>query len=298
MIDSDRAARLAAFGAIALWGVSFVATKVVLEELDPIPLVVARFALGAAFLHVVLLVCGRPLVPPRRHWSSLALMGVVGVTLHQSLQVQGLVTTTATNTGWLIGLIPIWTALLAAGFRGEAFGPRRVAGLVLGLVGTVLVVTRGVFGAAVLLRPAALGDALVFASTWTWAIYTLVGRETLRELGPLRAVAASMAFGWVLLLPGLAAREGWTAIAGLSGEAVAALLFLGLGCSGLGYLLWYGALSRLEAGDVSAFLYLEPLVTMAAAALWIGERILPVTVAGGLLVVAGVALVQSGSGEG
>ena len=70
------------------------------------------------------------------------------------------------------------------------------------------------------------------------------------------------------------------------------MLFLGIACSGLGYLFWYGALERIEASRVAAFLYLEPLVTLAAAVVMLGESVTLTTVAGGLLVLAGVALVQ------
>ena len=72
----------------------------------------------------------------------------------------------------------------------------------------------------------------------------------------------------------------------------AAVLFLGICCSGLGYLFWYRALERMEASRVGALLYLEPLVTLAAGALLLGEPIRPATVAGGLLLLAGVGMVQ------
>jgi len=67
---------------------------------------------------------------------------------------------------------------------------------------------------------------------------------------------------------------------------------LGVACSGLGYLYWYRALERVEASRVAALLYLEPLVTLGAAVVLLAEPVGLVTVAGGALVVGGVALVQ------
>jgi drug/metabolite transporter (DMT)-like permease len=78
----------------------------------------------------------------------------------------------------------------------------------------------------------------------------------------------------------------------LSAVGWSAVLFLGIACSGLGYLFWYGALERIEASRVAAFLYLEPLVTLAAAALLLGEPIRVLTILGGLLLLGGVFLVQ------
>jgi len=68
--------------------------------------------------------------------------------------------------------------------------------------------------------------------------------------------------------------------------------FLGIGCSGLGYLFWYGALERIEVSRVAAFLYVEPLVTLSAAVLLLKENVTASTLIGGLLVLASVFIIQ------
>ncbi len=102
-----------------------------------------------------------------------------------------------------------------------------------------------------------------------------------------------MLFGWLMLLPVFVASAGWHDYARLSSSGWAAVLFLGVACSGLGYLFWYGALERVEASRVAAFLYLEPLVTLAAAVLLLAEPVGLTTAVGGLLVLGGVVLVQT-----
>jgi len=220
-------------------------------------------------------------------------MGFVGIFLHQTIQAHGLVTTSATNAGWLIGLCPIWTAVLARFVRGERFGGRKVGGLIVGFAGAALVVTGGRIGSDTLALPSTRGDLLVLASTVTWAVYTILGHRTLRRLGALPATAGAMLLGWAMLAPGFALGEGWSEIPSLSATGWGSLLFLGIACSGLGYLFWYGALEKIEASRVAAFLYVEPLVTLAAAAALLGERPSAPTIAGGLLVLAGVYAVQS-----
>ncbi|HEU4680189.1 MAG TPA: DMT family transporter [Gemmatimonadales bacterium] len=287
------AARLAAFGAVVLWGVSFVATKAALREVSPVTLIFARFALGIAVLFLILKLRRESLVPPRDAWLMLAVMGFVGIFVHQMLQVHGLTLTTAVRTGWLIGLIPIWSALLAAMFLGESFGPRKVFGLFLGTVGAVLVITRGELSSRVLALPATRGDLLILASTVNWAIYTILGRETLKRLGSSRATAAAMFVGWAMLIPFFVNTAGWQEYRYLSSTSVIAIVFLGVGCSGLGYLFWYAALERIEASQVAAFLYLEPLVTLMAAVALLGESVAVSTILGGVLVLAGVLTVQA-----
>jgi drug/metabolite transporter (DMT)-like permease len=285
---------LAALGAVVAWGISFVATKAALRELSPAVLIFTRFAMGVALLHALLAVRGTPLVPPRERLPMLALMGFIGVFVHQTIQVEGLARTTAVRTGWLIGLIPIWSALLSAAFLRERFGARKLAGLALGFAGAILVVTRGSFSAELLGLPSTTGDLLILASTLNWAIYSAVGGGTIRELGARRATAGSMLPGCLMLAPLWVRERGWESYAGLSAAGWTALLFLGIVCSGLAYLAWYSALKRLETGRVAAYLYVEPLVTLAAAVTLLGEPVAATTIAGGLVVLLGVYLVQRG----
>ena len=284
--------RLAALAAVTLWGISFVATRAALSEISPVSLVFTRFALGTAFLLTLLAVRRRLELPPRESWPALAAMGFLGIFLHQMLQAHGLALTTAVHTGWLIGLIPIWSALLSAVVLREKLGSAKIAGLLLGFAGAALVITRGKLSGGLLALPTTRGDLLILASTVNWAVYSVVGRRTLARLGSARATAFAMLAGWAMLAPLFFLRSGWTEYARLSRAGWAAIAFLGIGCSGLGYLFWYAALERLETSRVAAFLYLEPLVTLAAAVVLLGEPVHGTTVVGGLIVLAGVFLVQ------
>ena len=290
-------ARVAALAAIVLWGVSFVATKAALREVSPVTLIFTRFALGVAVLVLILRLRRESLIPPRESWLMLTVMGFVGIFLHQMVQAHALTLTTAVRTGWLIGVTPIWSAVLAAAFLGEGFGPRKILGLLIGLTGALLVITRGELSAGVLALPSTRGDLLVLASTWTWAIYTILGSDTLKRLGSARATAAAMFAGWVMMIPFFVAAFGWHEYWHLSSTSLVAILFLGVGCSGLGYWFWYAALERIDASQVASFLYLEPLVTLLSAVALLGETVTFSTIAGGLLVLVGVVTVQT-SGAG
>jgi drug/metabolite transporter (DMT)-like permease len=282
-----RSPRFAAAIAVVFWGISFVATKAALAEVPPVTLIFLRFAIAA----VVLLAIVREL-PPRSAWPALALMGFIGIFVHQMLQSYALTMTSATSTGWLIGVTPIWSALLSALVLRERFGFWKVLGLAGGFAGALLVVTKGDFSPSVLGRPSAAGDLLILISTVNWAAYSVLGHNTIRTLGPRRATSGAMLFGSLMLAPVFVAQKGWRQIPSLSVTGWSALLFLALCCSALGYLFWYGALERIEVSRVAALLYAEPLVTFAAAALLLGERVSAVVVAGGILVLISVLIAQ------
>ncbi len=286
--------RLGAFLAVVLWGVSFVATKAAVAEVSPFTVVFTRAGLGTLVLVAILALRRQSPWPPRDALAALAGLGFVGVAFHQLLQAWALTLTSAVNTGWLIALIPLWSALLAAAFLREPFGARKVTGLLAGFAGAVLVVSRGRLGRASLALPSTRGDLLVLASTVNWAVYTVIGHRTIRRLGPTRATAGVMMLGWLLLAPPFLAWGGFGEYGRLSASGWGALLFLGVACSGLGYLLWIGALERVEVSRVAALLYLEPMATLGAAVLLLGEPVGLATVAGGLVILGGVYLVQTG----
>jgi len=174
----------AALIAVVVWGISFVASKAALREISPVTLIFTRFAIGTALLTIMVHLRGSPLLPPRDTWPALALMGFVGIFAHHMLQASGLTLTTAVHTGWLIGVIPIWSAVLSALLLKERFGAMKIAGLVGGFAGALLVITRGQFGREVLQLPATRGDFLILLSTVTWAVYSILGHGTLKRLGP------------------------------------------------------------------------------------------------------------------
>jgi drug/metabolite transporter (DMT)-like permease len=278
--------------AVVFWGISFVATKAVVAEISPFALILVRTTLGTAFLLVVLAIRRVPVLPPRSAWPTIALMGFVGVAFHQLLQAYALTLTSAVNTGWLIGLTPVWSALLAWLWLGERMSALKIAGLALGFVGAAVVVTGGKLSGGLLALPSTRGDLLILLSTLNWALYSVLGRKTLLSLGSTRATAGAFLAGLMLLAPTAFIGEGLGALGRLSLSGWAAVLFLGVCCSGLGYLFWYRALETMEASRVGALLYLEPLVTLAASMALLGERIGVATIAGGLLLLAGVAIVQ------
>jgi drug/metabolite transporter (DMT)-like permease len=286
-----------AFLAVALWGASFVATKLVLRELSPITIILLRFALGLGALIFIVRLKRAWAFVPRRDWGWFLFLGFNGIFVHQLLQVNGLVSTSATNTGWMVALIPIFTALLAWLLLGESFASVQVMGLALAVLGTLLVISRGEFELGTIGLPATRGDILVFLSAPNWAIFSVLSKRLLTRYPPSFMMVVTMGLGWLMLLPLFVAAAGWRELQGLSLPGWAGLVFLGLFCSGLAYVFWYDALEAAGAGQVASFLYLEPLVTLIVAVLLLEERPLIGTLVGGGLILTGVWLVNRHRGQ-
>lgn len=283
---------LKALASVGFWGASFVATKVALRELSPLAIIAARFALGLAFLLALLAWRRETRLADRRDLAWLALLGMLGITVHQLLQSVGLLTTTATNSGWMVALIPVFTAVLARLMLRERFGGAKVAGLVLASAGALIVAARG-FDLRGLVANATPGDVLMLLSAANMALFTTWSKRVITRYPPVVTMTHVMAFGWLASLPLLAVDRGWGAFPALSAAGWGSLLFLGVGCSGIAYAFWYDALSEIDASALSAFQYFQPMVTLVVANLVLGEPVTPAVVAGGAAILGGVRLVTA-----
>jgi drug/metabolite transporter (DMT)-like permease len=289
--------------AVIFWGSSFVATKIVLRELNPTTIIPVRFGMGVLVLAVANF---RKSFRPIRLKAipKLALLGFLGIALHGWLQATGLKTVAATVTAWVIATIPVFVALLGWAFLGERLSLVQIAGIVIAAVGALAVVSGGDLRALFAGRVGTVGDILIGISALNWAIFTVLskrvlGSETHHLMGegngrgdPVRMMLYVMAFGWIFSLPGMILDKGWLALQTLSLQGWWALIFLGVACSGLAYLFWYKALDRIAATQVGVFLYFEPLVTAVVAWPILGEAMTGLIALGGAAILLGVWLVN------
>ena len=117
--------------AVTAWGASFVATKIALRELTPVALVWARFAMGVVVLGLFVGVRRQFRRVEPRDLAYFLLLGFFGITLHQWLQSNALVTAQATTTGWIVATTPLFIALLGHVFLRERLGAKGYAGILM-----------------------------------------------------------------------------------------------------------------------------------------------------------------------
>jgi len=277
--------------AVAVWGASFVATKVALAELPPMTIVWLRFAVGLLVLGGFVVARGEFRLPEARDLAYLAMLGFLGITVHQWLQVHGMQTTEATTTAWIVTTIPVFIAVLGVLFLGERMTLFQAGGILVAACGVLLVLGRGDIGSLGLERGGSVGDMLVFLSAPNWAVFSILSRRELRRHPPARMMFYVMLFGLLFTTPWLPAEGGLAVLPDVSGAAWVSLAFLGVFCSGLAYVFWYDALRAMPAYHAGSMIYLEPLVAAAVAGVVLGEVLAPAALAGGLLIVSGVWMV-------
>ena len=278
---------LAAGFVTVIWSSAFAAFAYGLSAFSPPELALLRFGIASLIL-LVPVALGWIVLPPRRDWPAVALLGLLGMTVYQLAFGYALTRVAAGAVAVIIALAPGVTAAFAALRLGESLTGRMAIGLAVAFVGAVLVSFGS--GKALHFEPMAL---LVLVSVLVTSIYFVWQKPLLARTTPLGFTAASIFAGTLGLLPfGLHLPEK---LALASSPQILSAVYLGVVPTVLGYLLWNWALSRAPAATVSSFLYAQPLLASVIAWFWLGQTLGALAIAGGVLAVGGVILTIRGS---
>lgn len=272
-----------AFSAILIWGTTLASTKVLLRHFTPEEIIVYRFALAYGLL---LLLCRDQM--GWTGWRDELLfcgLGVTGVTLYFWTENAALKYTLSANVGMIVSAIPILTAMLAHyTTHDEKFRPNLLLGFVVAMAGIGLIIYNG---QRLQLNP--LGDILALGSALFFTLYNILIRKAPGGYGRIVMVRKTFFWGWIASFPIWLLTGGELApLASFSFDAVANLVYLATFASVLGYGMWNKAIEIIGAVRTSNYIYLMPLFTMIAAVLVLDERITPLMLAGGALILLGV----------
>ena len=276
--------------AVVVWGGSFVATRIALDALTPFGLIAIRLWMGAGLLALVMAGRKQRLMPEPADLPRCVFLGVV-LAAHLLIQAYGLLYTSAINTGWIIGFIPVTIAIGAWLLGQQRLNRTGWGGVGLGTLGVALVTAIAPRDFA----RAHFGDLLQLGSCLTWTVYTLAAARPNASSGVLRVTTFGMAAA-AALSSVVAVFTGFVS-GPLTPRSLTALVFLGVICGGVAYYLWFAAVERHGPAKIGALLYIEPFVALATGALVLHEHVTLNAVAGGLLVLVGVALVARGASK-
>ncbi|MBS3944401.1 MAG: DMT family transporter [Melioribacter sp.] len=275
--------------AVIFWGGSFIATKHALEEIKPLAIILLRQILGIGLLTIIAIHQKKSFtINIKDHKWIFLLSGIAS--LHLWIQVTGLQYTSASNTGWIIGITPVFMVLLALIFFKESISPLQISGIAISFSGLLLLVSKGDLSSIDLISNQ--GDFLVLFSSFTWAVYSLVGKKITINYPPLMTILFLFVMMSFYLIPFTLTGENISSVISLSLTGWISILFLGIFCSGIAYVLWAQALSEMQATKVGTFLYIEPFVTVFAAWILLNEQISFLTFVSGLIIIGGVILVN------
>ncbi|HJC24470.1 MAG TPA: DMT family transporter [Candidatus Eisenbergiella merdavium] len=278
---------LAALLTILIWGTTFISTKILLVDFQPVEILFFRFVMG----YLVLLAAWprRLKVAERGRELTFAAAGLCGICLYYLLENIALTFTTASNVGVIISVAPFFTAILAHVLlkSEDKLQPRFFAGFFLAMAGIVLISFNG---SRLKLNPA--GDLLAVAAALVWAVYSILTKKISGFGYPVvAATRRTFFYGILFMIPALFLFDFEPELTRLFHiKYLLNLLYLGLGASALCFVTWNFAVKRLGAVKTSVYIYMVPVITVITSVLILHERLTLLAGAGTALTMAGLFL--------
>jgi drug/metabolite transporter (DMT)-like permease len=267
-----------------LWGGAYLFTRAAVPAFGPAPLVALR--LGIAALVLLPILAWRGGVP--KLWAQPRAMLMVAVpftALPFSLMTWGALHITAGVSAVLTATAPMFAAVVAYFVLRERLGPWRVAGLVLGFVGVLWLMSGG--PASMRSPDGALAVGAVLCTALIWSIGANYTRRNMAHVDALVTTTGSLGIASLVLVP--LAWATWPAEPP-SARAWAEMAFLGIASSGLGMLMYFRLLRRIGAVGAMSVTFLSPLAAMVSGALYLGEALTWQMVLGCAVVLLGTAM--------
>jgi drug/metabolite transporter (DMT)-like permease len=283
---------LEALFAVVVWGASFIATKIAVGQISPIAVVWLRFAMGLPILMAAVIMRKQFAFPKGNEWLYFALLGFLGIAFHQWLQSNGLQTSEATTTAWIVATSPAFIAILGWLTLKEKLTLTQTSGIVFAMLGVLIVVSKGDLTSLAIGQFGTTGDVLILISSVNWAVFSILSRYGLKRHPSTRMTFWVMTIGWLITSAAFFSQGKTAELALLDTRGWWAMIFLGIFTTGLAYIAWFDALSQLPAAQTGAFLFIEPPTSMIVAAIILSEAITWASLLGGAVILAGVWLVN------
>ncbi len=286
---------LVAFVTVAIWGTTFVATKVLMiNGLSPAVIFTLRFTIAyvlmLAFYHKHIL---------SDSWKDevkMILLGITGGSLYFLSENESMNFTTTTNTSLIVCSCPLFATLLVRlVYRNSSrISTVQLGGSLLAFAGMVIVVLNGKF----VLHLSPMGDTLAFMACLCWAVYSLLMKAVSGRYSAAFITRKVFFYGvltilpYYLFVPDMPSAEALT-----RPQVVGNLLFLGCLASMICYLTWNWCIAKLGAVKATNWVYFNPITTMIFASWVLGEKITPYFLAGAACILLGMYLTNKTTKE-
>ena len=275
-------------GTLVLWSGNWIVARAVRDDISPGLATAGRLVIVATVLAPFTwrgLAAKLPVLAGR-DWRVLWALGFAGGGLHLALQWLGLHYTTATSATLYLSTAPVFILLLAAPLLGERIAARQWLGVGISFAGVALIGMQGRF-----VNPSFnIGDLCALTSMAMWGAYTVFLRLRRDALDTAEFIAMVCLLGLVFMAPWVLAEALLGMRLALNAAGAAAVLYSALGSLLLAYAGWSYVVKRLGAARAGVTMHLMPAISVALAALFLGEYPVWYHFAGIALILAGVAL--------
>jgi drug/metabolite transporter (DMT)-like permease len=278
------------------WGASFLFIEVLLDDISPIEIVAGRLALGAVAVVGYMLIRRLTLQWTPSLIARMVPIAILGNILPFALISWGQESVDSGLASVLNATVPLSTAAIGAVFlTEERFTAGRILGLALGFAGIIVLTGDDVLD---ITDSAVQGQLAIVAAGVCYAGSSTYSRTLLRTFDPASLSALQLTMATVIAVPLVFLIEGSPSYASMDLDATAALLALGLGGTGLAYIVYLWLIEHTGTVRASLVTYIVPVVALFLGWLVLDETIGVNVLLGAALIIIGVATVARGRGPG
>ncbi|PGM65369.1 hypothetical protein CN947_04985 [Bacillus cereus] len=273
---------------VIIWGVNYTIAKYGLLEFTAIEFTALRMMAAAPLLLLLTFFIEKSLYMERKDIPRLIIVSVVGIVLYQTLFMETVKYTSATNASLLISISPIFTTLFAISLKQEKFSSRKLIGSIIACGGTVLVLLAGHS-----LVSSSYGNGIGLITSICWGLYPVLAGPLIKKYSALRVTAWSAVVGAIPLavLSGPHVFSMPFHIA--NGMTWFALLYSIFFVTVFGLVMWYVGVQKIGASHTMVYMYITPLIAVLFAAVWAKEYISLQQIIGGIIIFFGLWFVKS-----
>ena len=275
---------IAAVVTISIWGVDFIASSVLLRSFTPFEILFFRF--GLAMLALNIAYPKRMGVTTWRQELLLATAGLTGVTIYLISENSALLYTSVANVAVIVAISPVFTGLLSWWLlRDTRPAGSFFVGFLLAICGIGMV---SFAGGQLELHP--VGDFLAVVAALSWAFYSIILKKiSALDCHIIQITRRIFLYGLMFLVPAIFVIDfNFGLERFLEAQNLISILFLGLGTTAAGFVLWNFALKQLGPVKTSVYIYLTPLVAVVASVLILNDTLTWLKVGGIVLVLFGL----------
>ena len=289
MRGDSTAGHLASLLTIIIWGTTFISTKILLADFQPVEILFFRFVIGLAAL--LLVYPHRLKGTSKRQELTFAAAGLCGICMYYLLENIALTYTMASNVGVIISVAPFFTALLSHLFlKVEKPKANFFVGFAVAMAGIFLISFNG---SKLELNPA--GDLLALLAALVWACYSVLTKK-ISGYGyhTILTTRRIFCYGILFMIPTLFLFDFKLELARFTNPVyLFNIIFLGLGASALCFVTWNFAVKVLGAVKTSVYIYMVPVITVVTSVAILHEKITALATVGTVLTLAGLLLSES-----
>ncbi|MFC4410130.1 DMT family transporter [Chungangia koreensis] len=274
---------------VVIWGSTFAAISASLQGgYSPGHLALFRFLIASIIFAIIALWPGSKFrLPHKEDLTNILLLSLIGITVYHVCITYGQLTVSAGTAGMLIGSAPVFTTILAVIILKEKLGKIGWIGLSIGFSG-ITIIALGTGGSTFNVSP---GVILVLIAAIATAIFFVYQKPLFKKYSPIELTAY---FTWAGMIPLLIFAPGLIdEIQHATLEANISAIYIGIFPTAIAYLTWAMALSLSNASSVSSTLYLEPVISIITAWIWLRELPSTLSIIGGAIAISGVLIVQA-----